>query len=87
MKRTRRRSRAVHRLAEGTAQQRSDVLARLSATVDPRVLAIARAFAEATGFRNSFSAYLNDVLDRDNKQRSRLLSARPPVAHQVELPL
>lgn len=57
-------------------EDRQKVLARLSATVDPAVLARARMFANATGFRNSFSAYLNAVLDRDNKQRSELLTGR-----------
>jgi hypothetical protein len=52
-------------------------VARFSATVSPDVLATAKSFANATGFRNSFSAYLNAVLDRDNKQRSELLSGRP----------
>jgi hypothetical protein len=57
--------------------RRAEHLARLSATVDPQVLAAAKAFADATGFKNSFSAYLNAVLERDNKQRSELLNARP----------
>jgi len=51
------------------------VTARLSATVDPNVLAEAKAFARLSGFTHSFSAYLNDVLVRDNKQRSQLLNA------------
>lgn len=63
--------------AVNQAEQDGAGLARLSATVDPVVLQTAKSFAGATGFRNSFSAYLNDVLDRDNKQRSALLNARP----------
>ncbi len=55
---------------------KEEVLARLCATIDPSVLAQAKMFAAATGFRNSFSAYLNYVLDHDNKQRSQLLKGR-----------
>jgi hypothetical protein len=57
-------------------RDRNSSLARVSATVNKSVLATARSFANATGFRNSFSAYLNDVLERDNKQRSDLLNGR-----------
>jgi hypothetical protein len=56
------------------AEERRAVLARLSATVDAEVLATARAFANATGFRHSFSAYLTAVLQRDNRERANLLS-------------
>lgn len=51
-------------------------LARLSATIDPKVLATAKLFADATGFRHSFSAYLNEVIDRDNKRQAELLKTR-----------
>lgn len=67
-----------------TAEESRAVLARLSATVDAEVLATARAFANATGFRNSFSAYLTAVLQRDNRERANLLSesrSRSPIAY------
>jgi hypothetical protein len=53
-------------------------LARLSATVDPQVLAIAKLLADATGFKHSFSAYLTEVIDRDNKRRTELLTRAFP---------
>ncbi len=49
---------------------------RLSATVDPQVLATAKLFAEATGFKHSFSAYLNALIERDNKHRADLLNEK-----------
>lgn len=47
---------------------------RFSATVDPEVLAAAKRFAAMSGFRHSFSAYLNDLLQRDNAHRQQALS-------------
>lgn len=50
--------------------------ARLSATVDPEVLAQAKTLAKLSGFSHSFSAYLNAVLQRDNKHRTELLNGK-----------
>jgi hypothetical protein len=57
-------------------QNSASTLARLSATVDPSVLEESRSFAALIGFKNSYSAFLNDLLDRDNKQRRLLLSGQ-----------
>lgn len=56
-------------------QRAEGATVRLCATVEPDVLEDAQLVAKLSGFRFSFSAYINDLMKRDVQQRRQALIA------------